>query len=129
MIILSLSDLDKSKPIRIIENRLKLIQSIFNNKKININDIRDTNNDFKNLLFDVIRYLNKKNRHLIYCLNDILNDYLTYTDEIIQIIKLTTSDIIINDLYKMYIIKVNEYCDDVKDQILGNLKNESGINK
>lgn len=129
MIILSLSDLDKSKPIRIIENRLKLIQSIFNNKKININDIRDTNNDFKNLLFDVIRYLNKKNRHLIYCLNDILNDYLTYTDEIIQIVKLTTSDIIINDLYKMYIIKVNEYCDNIKDQILGNLKNESGINK
>ena len=121
MIILTVSDLDKSKPIRIIENRLKLIQSIFTNKKININDIRDTNNNFKNLLFDVIRYINKTNKHLIYYLNDILNDYLKYTDDIIHIVKSSISDIVINDLYKMYIIKVNEYCDDIKDSILGNL--------
>lgn len=129
MIILTVNNLDKRKPIRVLENRFKSIESIFQSKQVVTNTMHNSNNNFKNLVRDVLKPLNKKYPTFVYYLNSMLNNYLSYTDDIIQTVIVTSSDILINDLYKMYIIKVNEYCDDIKDKIIGNLKNDSTITK
>lgn len=118
MYVLSINEQDRSKPIRILQNRIKLVESIFNSKGFHIINLHNTNSNLKNLLIDVISKLDFKNSDLVFYLNEFLTDYLKYTDDLIQSLKSTTEPILIDDIGNSHIIKIDDFREQLIERFL-----------
>lgn len=116
------SNFDKSKVNRILKNQFRTVSNTFRNKIRIDHKLSNIHNQLINYINDLLRHLKKDNYILISFINNKINNYLNYSIDVIKDVQDSNSKIMILDLYKMYICKINSIIVDMKNTIAGQNK-------
>lgn len=116
------SNFDKSKVNRILKNQFLIISNTFKDKIRIDHNLSNIHNQLLNYINDLLNHLKKDNYIWISFINNKINNYLNYSIDIIKDIQDSNSKIMILDLYKMYICKINSIINDMKNTISGQNK-------
>lgn len=122
MLIITLSEYDNKKAIRIIKHRFESITDIFKKYKKCNSEIDNITNKLINTCSNVIKKHNLKNKNLtIKICSFINNDVIDKTKKIQTGLLIHKNDfVIVNDLYESYIKLLEEILNTFKNSIIDN---------